>query len=681
MDAGKFTIKIYVNGVETFSVTQQTTLEGVFVHPLPGFKKGDVVRLEIRQDAMATDENPTPFVYAKLEYTRTGNVIHHTPCQPTLSTIGCTRECWELEEEYFNDENCTLQITDEDLAKTVVYARLPKSPITHLEGQFLFKERDCEIYRDVTFNWDAYVRLYYGTYSTKSCYAEFTVKNENPSHARLVWSLDDEDKGLSNSTLTSYLYVKIYINDVEQYSLLVDQYEQWNSNKAVFVFPLPGLKKNDVVKFEAIVNHGAKPGSYNVDLNACLEYTYDCNHEYDGYECTKCGFEREHDYIHHAASEPTLSEFGYSQDCWEDVGTKQLYSDEAHTQELTGADFAKTVIYSKLPESPISGTSEFIQSEHENDWSVDFNWAGVTTFEDANTNLYETPRYVEFTVTNEDICNARLLWNRSHGSIVNGKYTVKIYVNGTEIFSINQNKNEYVEGVFVQPLPGLKQGDVVKFEVTPNAKANVYGDNPDPTFKASLEYNIPETAITANENPEEPEVYYSTYYDGHIAHTLSDGATAYTGTISDDNLLLTPIKDGIIPKGEAVIIRSNSSNITLLPSNSTKENNEENRLRGSDTDTGAPDGCYILSYGQYGLGFYRYAEGNTLAAHKAFLINQHGALAKAFRMVFANNKVTGIGNADATVSPDIRIYNLNGMRLGKLQKGINIVNGKKIYVK
>lgn len=189
---------------------------------------------------------------------------------------------------------------------------------------------------------------------------------------------------------------------------------------------------------------------------------------------------------------------------------------------------------------------------------------------------------------------------------------------------------------------------------------------------------IEDVNLTANENPDEPGVYYTTYYDGNLAHTLSDGATAYTATISGDNLLLSPIEDGIIPKDEAVIIRSNSSNITLALSNSTKEKNEENRLRGSDTDTEAPDGCYILSYGQNGLGFYRYEQGNTLAAHKAFLLNQHGALVRGFRMVFAGNEINGIEAPHVSADGKAAIYNLQGVRVNKLQKGINIVNGKKI---
>lgn len=387
--------------------------------------------------------------------------------------------------------------------------------------------------------------------------------------------------------------------------------------------------------------------------------------------------------IYHEPCDATLSARGFSIECWEDDNTKQIYSDEDLTTELTGAALAQAVTYAKLPENPVWWTDGFTKSESENDRSVQFNWAAVTTFEKAKTNLYETSRSAEFIVSNEGISNARLLWNRSLGNVCYGKYTVRIYVNGTEIFSIDQNDDKEVEGVFVIPLPGLAMGDVVKFEVKQNAKATVEEEDPSPVFMACLEYNIPETTIYANENPDELGAYYTTFYDGHIARTLSNGATAYTGTVSDDNLMLTPIEDDIIPKGEAVIIRSHSSSITLSPSNSTKERSYENSLMGSDTDTEAPDGCYILSYGQNRLGFYRYAEGKTLAAHKAFLIYHKPLEVKGLRMVFADDEADGMElmeNGEQEMDNPV-IYNLQGVRLNELQKGINIVNGQKFIVK
>ena len=194
-------------------------------------------------------------------------------------------------------------------------------------------------------------------------------------------------------------------------------------------------------------------------------------------------------------------------------------------------------------------------------------------------------------------------------------------------------------------------------------------------------FTEPACTLHANEDPDNPGNYYTTFYNSHYAYTLPSGATAYTGTISDDNLMLTPIEDGIIPKGEAVIIRSNSSDITLTPSNSTKDKYVENRLMGVDNDVCAPGHCYILSFGQYDLGFYTYPEGKTLAANKAFLIYDMPQNAKAFRMIFPDDEADGIDNINDDDKDMHNIYNLQGVRMSKLQKGINIVNGKKVFIK
>lgn len=162
------------------------------------------------------------------------------------------------------------------------------------------------------------------------------------------------------------------------------------------------------------------------------------------------------------------------------------------------------------------------------------------------------------------------------------------------------------------------------------------GDSSD---HAAIVYNISvidNYNITADENPDELGVYYSTYYDGNIAHTLSDGATAYIATISDGDLLLTPIEDGIIPKGEAVIIRSNSSNITLALSDSEKKKSYENELSGDDIDTVSWEHTYILSYAQNRLGFYKIPQETPLAAHKAFLVYNRPDLEQALRMAVSD---------------------------------------------
>lgn len=45
------------------------------------------------------------------------------------------------------------------------------------------------------------------------------------------------------------------------------------------------------------------------------------------------------------------------------------------------------------------------------------------------------------------------------------------------------------------------------------------------------------------------------------------------------------------------------------------------------------------------------------------------------------SEATGISTISAVDAGNVQIYNLQGVRLNQLQRGINIVNGKKIVVK
>lgn len=54
---------------------------------------------------------------------------------------------------------------------------------------------------------------------------------------------------------------------------------------------------------------------------------------------------------------------------------------------------------------------------------------------------------------------------------------------------------------------------------------------------------------------------------------------------------------------------------------------------------------------------------------------------KEFGITFDEEDPTGIDNVNVNLNDNESIYNVAGQRLGKMQKGINIVNGKKIFVK
>lgn len=93
---------------------------------------------------------------------------------------------------------------------------------------------------------------------------------------------------------------------------------------------------------------------------------------------------------------------------------------------------------------------------------------------------------------------------------------------------------------------------------------------------------------------------------------------------------------------------------------------------------------YILSNGSYGVGFYTLSQTGTLDAGKAYLQLPTASVAgiKALKIEFdENDDPTGIAITSTSSAEENTIYNLAGQRVSKAHRGINIVNGKKVFIK
>jgi hypothetical protein len=102
---------------------------------------------------------------------------------------------------------------------------------------------------------------------------------------------------------------------------------------------------------------------------------------------------------------------------------------------------------------------------------------------------------------------------------------------------------------------------------------------------------------------------------------------------------------------------------------------EDNVLKGTLEPIDAA-GKYVLAKPEgEDIAFYL-AESGKIAAGKAYLELPEGTDVKAFYFKFADDP-TGIVNVEKAVENGL-IFNVAGQRLDKMQKGINIVNGKKI---
>ena len=152
--------------------------------------------------------------------------------------------------------------------------------------------------------------------------------------------------------------------------------------------------------------------------------------------------------------------------------------------------------------------------------------------------------------------------------------------------------------------------------------------------------------ITPNVDPENPTVYYSTFYDSANKYALPANVEAYVATRDGANLLLSKIADAgqTIPADNAVILKSSVTPFTLTVSDAEAVTfTATNDLQGTDESIATPANCYVLA-GNDGVGFYHYTA-SMLNPHKAYVI--YSGSQAPHRMPFVFNQATGIDNASA----------------------------------
>lgn len=167
--------------------------------------------------------------------------------------------------------------------------------------------------------------------------------------------------------------------------------------------------------------------------------------------------------------------------------------------------------------------------------------------------------------------------------------------------------------------------------------------------------------ITANEDPKNTGVYYSTFFDSANKYALPAGVEAYVAEVSSNALNLTKIagEGQTIPADNAVILKSSVDQFTLSISNAAPVSfTATNNLHGVDADTEIASvvsgTCYVLSGNSTdGVGFFVYKAPNQLQAHKAYIdLNGSGMAQAPKRMPFVFNgeqTATGVENVQGNV--------------------------------
>jgi hypothetical protein len=181
---------------------------------------------------------------------------------------------------------------------------------------------------------------------------------------------------------------------------------------------------------------------------------------------------------------------------------------------------------------------------------------------------------------------------------------------------------------------------------------------------------------------------YATYASNNALDFTGKSIEAYIATTKGDGTGVNFTRKYKIPARTGVLLHADGGATVDIPSvTGAADKVDGNKfVKGSGSAVSSYDEdnyYYILNNKGGNLGFYK-ANGQTVAANRAYIsiLKSESASVKEFIAL------PGFEEDDATsLSEELRmkneesdnvIYNLAGQRLQKMQKGINIVNGKKV---
>ena len=176
-------------------------------------------------------------------------------------------------------------------------------------------------------------------------------------------------------------------------------------------------------------------------------------------------------------------------------------------------------------------------------------------------------------------------------------------------------------------------------------------------------------------------------YSSPFPVKLPEGVDAYIAKQEGENNVVLQKITGALPANTGVILSSETAKKDCIPTVRTTETlateTEGNMLvatTGNAVETNV--NAYILSKNGNTAVFKKLkSDARTIAQYKAYLAFNGAQSAQLMNFAFAGSDLTGIQNVTETSAKSNTAYDLAGRKVGKLQKGIYIVNGKKVIVK
>ena len=190
------------------------------------------------------------------------------------------------------------------------------------------------------------------------------------------------------------------------------------------------------------------------------------------------------------------------------------------------------------------------------------------------------------------------------------------------------------------------------------------------------------------------------YFKGlNLAITISakDGEILYQNdesiTVNGDNITMTLSDvEGTTTAGKPYLVKAKNNGDRLTFSNVSTSGtavqessaaadgytvNYVGTYEGTTLTAAENDNAYVVS----GSKLYNVTSNVAVGAYRAYFTVTSGGSVKALSFDFDNETAIDTVHGSEFMINGSEIYNLAGQRMNKLQRGVNIVNGKKVLVK
>lgn len=225
------------------------------------------------------------------------------------------------------------------------------------------------------------------------------------------------------------------------------------------------------------------------------------------------------------------------------------------------------------------------------------------------------------------------------------------------------------EGTFTYTYTGVKAPDMILFNNGTDKTGDfVFEDGA--KYDANGASTVSKTISAAG---------YATYCSANALDFTGTGLTAYIAKKDDsNNVSFAPVTK--VPANTGLLLQGTPGNYTISTTASTElDDVEGNALKGVTKVTSVAAGSFVLMNGAQGVGFYKTTAVFTVGANTAY-IEALPTTARTFIGIDFDD-TTGISNVNTNLNVNGQIYDLQGRRVVAPQKGLYIVNGKKVVLK